>query len=121
MEGGGQDLPSCIAGITLLSHAPHGRHRADAHRLRHASAHRGAAGACARIGRRSEIHGAERCAAPERQRVASARARSLRFLVKLAVRCQSAQELGKKLRRRYQRQQQRQGIETSRTAAAAAS
>jgi hypothetical protein len=45
----------------------------------------------------------------------------LRFLVKLAVRCQSAQELGKKLRRRYQRQQQRQGIETSRTAAAAAS
>jgi hypothetical protein len=35
---------------------------------------------------------------------------SLRFLVKLALRCQSAEELGKKIRRRYQRQQQRQGI-----------
>ena len=38
------------------------------------------------------------------------RAPSLRFLVKLALlRCQSAEELGTKIRRRYQ-QQQRQGI-----------
>ena len=34
-----------------------------------------------------------------------ARAPSLRFLVKQALKCQSAEELGKKLRRRYQRQQ----------------
>ena len=33
------------------------------------------------------------------------RAPSLRFLVKQALKCQSAEELGKKLRRRYQRQQ----------------
>ena len=39
------------------------------------------------------------------------RAPSLRFLVKLALlRCQSAEELGTKIRRRYQQQQQRQGI-----------
>jgi hypothetical protein len=31
----------------------------------------------------------------------------MRYLVKLAVKCQSAEELGKRLRRRYQRQQQR--------------
>jgi hypothetical protein len=35
------------------------------------------------------------------------RAPSLRFLVRLAVKCDSAEQLGKKLRRRYQRQQQR--------------
>jgi hypothetical protein len=34
----------------------------------------------------------------------------MRYLVKLAVQCQSAEELGKRLRRRYQRQQQRQGL-----------
>jgi hypothetical protein len=34
-----------------------------------------------------------------------ARAPSLPFLVKLALKCQSAEELGKKLRRRYQRQE----------------
>ena len=38
------------------------------------------------------------------------RAPSLRFLVKLALKCESAEELGKRLRRRYQRQQARQGI-----------
>jgi hypothetical protein len=31
---------------------------------------------------------------------------SIRFLTKLAMRCESAEELGKRLRRRYQRQQQ---------------
>ena len=36
------------------------------------------------------------------------RAPSLRFLVKQALRRGSAEQLGKKLRRRYQRQQQRQ-------------
>ena len=34
----------------------------------------------------------------------------LRSLVKLAVRCQSAEELGERLRKRYQRQRQRQGL-----------
>jgi hypothetical protein len=38
------------------------------------------------------------------------RAPSLRSLVRLAVRCQSAEELGEKLRKRYERQQQRHGI-----------
>ena len=38
------------------------------------------------------------------------RAPSLRSMVKLAVRCQSAEELGQRLKRRYQRQQQRQGL-----------
>jgi hypothetical protein len=46
------------------------------------------------------------------------RAPSLRSLVKLAVQCQSVEELGQKLRRRYQRQQQRRGIETGRPTAA---
>jgi hypothetical protein len=38
-------------------------------------------------------------------KVKAPRAPTLRSLVKLAVRCQSAEELGRKLRRRYQRQQ----------------
>src|SRR4249919_1071310 len=37
------------------------------------------------------------------------RAPSLRSMVKLAVRCQSAEELGQRLKRRYQRQRQRAG------------
>ena len=37
-----------------------------------------------------------------------ARAPLLRFLVRLALKCDNAEELGKRLRRRYQRQQQRQ-------------
>ena len=46
----------------------------------------------------------------ERRRQRAPRAPSMRYLVKLAVKCQSAEELGKRLRRRYQRQQQRQGL-----------
>jgi len=46
----------------------------------------------------------------ERRRQRAPRAPSMRYLVKLAVKCQSAEELGQRLRRRYQRQQQRQGI-----------
>ncbi len=46
----------------------------------------------------------------ERRRQRAPRAPSMRYLVKLAVKCQSAEELGKRLRRRYQRQQQRQGV-----------
>jgi hypothetical protein len=46
----------------------------------------------------------------ERLRQRAPRAPSMRYLVKLAVKCQSAEELGQRLRRRYQRQQQRQGI-----------
>ena len=36
------------------------------------------------------------------------RAPSLRTLVKLAVQCQSVEEFGEKLKRRYERQKQRQ-------------
>ena len=46
------------------------------------------------------------------------RAPSLRSLVRLAVRCQSAEELGQKLKRRYDRQKQRRGIGTGRPTAA---
>ena len=45
----------------------------------------------------------------ERRRQRAPRAPRLRYLVKLSLKCQSAEELGKKLRRRYQRQQRRQG------------
>jgi hypothetical protein len=38
------------------------------------------------------------------QELRRARAPSLRFLVKLALRCDSVEQLGKRLRRRYQRQ-----------------
>lgn len=43
----------------------------------------------------------------ERRRQRAPRAPSMRYLVKFAVKCQSAEELGERLRRRYQRQQQR--------------
>ena len=46
----------------------------------------------------------------ERRRQRAPRAPSMRYLVKLAVKCDSAEQLGKKLRRCYQRQQQRQGL-----------
>ena len=45
------------------------------------------------------------------------RAPSLRSLVKLALACDSAEQLGEKLRRRYQRQKQRAGIKTGRVPA----
>ena len=40
-----------------------------------------------------------------------ARAPSMRFLVRHALKCQSAEELGQRLKRRYQRQRQRAGLE----------
>ena len=40
------------------------------------------------------------------------RAPSLRTLVRTALRCESAEQLGQKLRRRYDRQKQRRGIKT---------
>jgi hypothetical protein len=43
----------------------------------------------------------------ERRRQRAPRAPSMRYLVKLVLKCQSAEELGKCLRRRYQCQQQR--------------
>ena len=46
----------------------------------------------------------------ERRRQRAPRAPSIRSLVKLALECQSAEELGQRLKRRYQRQQQRQGL-----------
>jgi hypothetical protein len=51
-------------------------------------------------------------AGTERRRQRAPRASSLRVLVRWAVKCDSAEELGKRLKRRYERQQQRQGIET---------
>ena len=47
-----------------------------------------------------------------RPRIASTkppRAPSLRSLVRLALKCESAEEFGKRLKRRYDRQKQRQG------------
>ena len=38
------------------------------------------------------------------------RAPSLLSMVKLAVRCQDAEELGERLKRRYDRQRQRRGL-----------
>ena len=52
------------------------------------------------------------------QELRAHRAPRLKTLVRWALECQSAEELGKKLRRRYQRQQQRQGIKTGRVTAA---
>jgi hypothetical protein len=43
-----------------------------------------------------------------------ARGPTLRSLVRLALRCQSAEELGKKLKRRYDRSLRRQGIDPNR-------
>jgi len=40
----------------------------------------------------------------EGQELRQSRAPSARFLVKLAMNCQDAEQLGKRLRRRYQRQ-----------------
>jgi hypothetical protein len=47
------------------------------------------------------------------------RAPSLRFLVGLALKCESAEELSKKLKRRFDRQQQRRGIGTGHATAEA--
>jgi len=44
-----------------------------------------------------------------------ARGPTLRSLVKLALRCESAEEMGKKLKRRFDRSLQRQGIKTDRS------
>lgn len=49
----------------------------------------------------------------ERRRQRAPRMPSLRRLVRLAMQCQSAEELGLALKRRYQRQQQRQGMAPS--------
>ena len=45
----------------------------------------------------------------ERRRQRAPRAPSMRTLVRWALKCDSAEQLGERLRRRYQRQQQRQG------------
>ena len=45
----------------------------------------------------------------EKRRQRAPRAPSMRSMVKLAVRCQSAEELGERLKKRYQRQLQRRG------------
>ena len=46
----------------------------------------------------------------ERRRQRAPRAPSMRTLVRWAQKCDSAEQLGKKLRRRYMRRQQRQGL-----------
>ena len=45
----------------------------------------------------------------ELRRHRAPRGPTLRSLVRLALRCESAEELGRRLKRRYERQQQRQG------------
>lgn len=50
----------------------------------------------------------------ELRRARAPRGPTLRSLVKLALKCDSAEELGRKLKRRYERQQRRRGIETGR-------
>lgn len=45
------------------------------------------------------------------------RAPSLRSLVRLALACDSAEEMGKKLKQRFDRQQQRAGVDTGRPSA----
>jgi hypothetical protein len=47
------------------------------------------------------------------------RAPTLRTLVRYALKCESAEELGKKLKRRYDRQQQRRGVYARRSPSAA--
>ena len=49
----------------------------------------------------------------ERRRQRAPRAPSIRSLVKLALECQSAEELGEKLRKRFDRQRQRAGLAPS--------
>ena len=44
------------------------------------------------------------CASRATASTEAPRAPSLRYLVKLALKCDSAEELGKRLRQRYQRQ-----------------
>ena len=46
----------------------------------------------------------------ERRRQRAPRAPIMRTLVRWALQCDSAEQLGERLRRRYQRQQQRQGM-----------
>ncbi|WP_426615337.1 hypothetical protein [Bradyrhizobium sp. McL0616] len=48
------------------------------------------------------------------------RAPSLRVMVRYALKCQSAEDLGKKLRQRYERQERRSGGSTAQTRQAAA-
>ena len=48
------------------------------------------------------------------------RAPSLKTLVKYALECDSAEELGKKLKRRFERQQQRRWLDADRSRVAAA-
>jgi hypothetical protein len=48
---------------------------------------------------------------PEGYRERAPRGPTLRSLVQLALRCQSAEELGKRIKRRYDRSLRRQGIE----------
>jgi hypothetical protein len=48
--------------------------------------------------------------ATERRRQGAPRAPSLRALVRWAVKCDSAEQLGERLKRRYDRQRQRQGL-----------
>jgi hypothetical protein len=47
---------------------------------------------------------------PQVRKARRPRGPTLRSLVKLALACESAEEMGKRLRRRFERQQQRQGI-----------
>jgi len=95
-------------------HALHGRHRARAHRLRLDQAYRGELALCEPTHRPRQIHGAAgREATRGRYRAPppAGTACAVDAIPRQAgSEMQSAEELGQRLRRRYQRQQQRQGI-----------
>jgi hypothetical protein len=98
------------AARTTLRHAPHGRHRARAHRLRVDQSLPYAAQLI--DGKKYMLPGDVKPpeGGTERRRQHAPRAPSMRTLVRWALKCDSAEQLGERLKRRYDRQRQRQGI-----------
>jgi hypothetical protein len=72
---------------------------------------------CGRVGRRVKYMEPKDVPALEGTELRRRNAPSLRVLVRLAQQCDSAEQLGKRLRRRYMRQQARQGLITPTTPA----
>jgi hypothetical protein len=61
-----------------------------------------------------DLHKIRRQKAARFAQAAKKRAPSLQSLVKLALKCDSVEQIGKKLKERFERQQQRRGITTGR-------
>lgn len=97
---------------TTVRHAPHGRHRARADRLRRSGMSRCR---CRMRPNSSTGYMLPGDVKPpeggtERRRQTAPRAPSVRTLVKWAQKCDSAEQLGERLKRRYDRQRQRAGL-----------